>query len=82
MIDGVQSAEKGFRYRRSDYVGPPQDDDAGGFLQHSANDSLVEIDVVESVKGPIDFIADLEMKLLDCDALRPGLVASLSQVAG
>ena len=81
-IDGVQSAEKGFSYRRSDHVGPPQDDDAGGFLQHSASDSLVDIDVVRSVTEPIDFIADLEMKLLDCYALRPGLVASLSQVAG
>jgi hypothetical protein len=81
-IDGVQSVEKGFSYRRSDDVGPPQDDDAGGFLQHSASDSLVEIDVVKSVTEPFDFIVDLEMKLLDSNALRPGQVASLSQVAG
>jgi hypothetical protein len=39
-------------------------------------------DVVKVVMEPVEFITDLEMKLLDCNTLRPGLIVSLSQVAG
>jgi hypothetical protein len=38
--------------------------------------------VVKVVMEPVELIADLEMELLDCNSLRPGLIASLSQVAG
>jgi hypothetical protein len=38
--------------------------------------------VVKVVMEPVEFIAELGMKLLDCNSLRPGLIASLSQVAG
>ena len=38
--------------------------------------------VVKVVMEPVEFITDLEMKLLDCNSLRPGLVANLSQMAG
>ena len=38
--------------------------------------------VVKGVREPVEFITGLEMKLLNCNTLRPGLVASLSQVAG
>jgi hypothetical protein len=39
-----------------------------------------EFDVV--VTKPVKFIDNFDMKLLVCDALRPGLVVSLSQVVG
>ena len=38
--------------------------------------------VVKGVTEPVEFIASLEMKLLDFNTLRPDLIASLSQVAG
>jgi hypothetical protein len=38
--------------------------------------------VVKGVREPVEFITDLEMKLLDGNTLRRGLVAKLSQVAG
>jgi hypothetical protein len=38
--------------------------------------------VVKGVTEPVEFIADLEMKLLDCNTLRPGLIARSSRVAG
>ena len=39
-MDGVQSVERGSSYRRSDDVGPPKDDDVGGFLQPTDIDQL------------------------------------------
>jgi hypothetical protein len=38
--------------------------------------------VVKGVTELVEFITDLEMKLLDCNTLRPGPVANLSHVAG
>ena len=38
--------------------------------------------VAKGVTEPVEFIDDLEMMLLDCNTLRPGLVVSLSLVVG
>jgi hypothetical protein len=50
----------------------------GDAAAYSSGFGVVAMDVTE----PVQFITDLEMKLLDCNNLRHGLIASLSQVAG
>ena len=38
--------------------------------------------VVKGVREPVEFITGLGMKLLNCNTLRPGLVANPSHVVG